>query len=289
MKRLLTILTVAAAIAYAGGISGQVVDAATGAPIADAQVVAKSANGDAGRAQTNERGVYLVDDLDPGDYNVGATARGYADARYPQQVPVRANKVTENINLRLAKERPELGAIAGRITDRRTGEPVKDAVILATDGRGRLETRSDGRGNYLLRGLKPGDYAVTAGARGYMKETYPRRVPVTADSVTGDIDFALAPGGGGGSGTISGTVYEKRTNEPIAGATVTAGRSGNSATTGRDGTYTITGLADGSYKVRVIKTGYRGASYPDPVVIRNGGAVRGIDFYLVPTSNRALD
>jgi len=191
MKRLLTILALVAAIVYAGGISGRVVDAATGEPVANARVLAKSTNGDAGRAQTNERGVYRINDLEPGSYKVVAMARGYAAARYPRRVPVRGDQVTEGINFRLAKERQQLGAIAGRITDRRTGEPIKDAVIVAAKGRAQMKTRSDGRGNYLLRELKPGDYTVTAGARGYVKETYPRPVPVTAGNVTKDIDFAL--------------------------------------------------------------------------------------------------
>jgi large repetitive protein len=191
MKRLLTMLALVAAVVYAGGISGQVVDATTGEPIAGAQVIAKSVNGDAGRAQTNERGVYRIADLEPGSYKVGAKARGYEEARYPRDVPVRGDQVTEDINFRLAGERQQLGAIAGRITDRRTGEPISGAVIVASRGRAQMKARSDGRGNYLLRGLRPGDYTVTAGARGYARETYPRPVPVTGGNVTNGIDFAL--------------------------------------------------------------------------------------------------
>jgi protocatechuate 3,4-dioxygenase beta subunit len=158
MKKLLTLLTLAATtIVCAGGISGQVADAVTGEPIANALVVAKSENGDAGRAQTNERGLYRIEGLEPGNYHVGAMARGYSEARYPGPVPVRGREITEGINFRLRKDRPELGAIAGKVTDRRAGEPVKGAVIVAIGGNGRQKSRSDGRGNYILKGHKPGD------------------------------------------------------------------------------------------------------------------------------------
>jgi threonine dehydratase len=108
-------------------------------------------------------------------------------------------------------------------------------------------------------------------------------------AVTG-IDIALAPmGGGGGNGSISGTVYNKKTNAPIAGAKVMASGCNRSATTGSDGTYTITGLADGSDTVRAMKSGYLCATYPTPVVITGGQAVTGIDFYLQITKNIAQD
>jgi uncharacterized surface anchored protein len=281
MKELLVALTLAAAVAFAGGITGQAVDAATGEPIANALVVAKSANGDAGREQTNERGVYRIGDLEPGEYDVAAMARGYVEARYPRPVPVRGNEVTEDINFRLAKERPELGAIAGRITDRRTGEPVKGAVVLATDGRGRLRTRADDRGNYLLRGLRPGDYAVTAAARGYVKETYPRRVPVTAGSVTKDIDFALAPKPR--PGAITGRVVDARTREPIAGAAVVArGENGDGrAVTDRRGFYTLK-LRPGEYRLVAKARGCTPEAYPRPVPVHPGRVTKDIDFALRP-------
>lgn len=167
MKKLLTLLTLAAAaVVYAGGISGRVADAVTGEPIAGALVIAKSVKGDAGRAQTTERGLYRIEGLEPGNYHVRARAHGYIEARYPGPVPVRGREITERINFRLRKARPDLGAIAGRVTDRRTGEPIKGAVVVASDGRGKLKARTDRKGNCLLRGLKPGKYAVTARASG---------------------------------------------------------------------------------------------------------------------------
>jgi len=278
MKKLLTLIALAAAtIAYAGGISGQVADAVTGEPIAGALVVAKSDNGDAGRAQTNERGLYRIEDLEPGNYHVGAMARGYNEARYPSPVPVRGREITEGIGFRLRKARPELGAIAGRVTDRRTGEPVSGAVVVATDGNGRLKVRADGRGNYILKGLKPGNYEVIAVARGYLKETFPRRVPVTAGNVTKDIDFALAPKPR--KGAIMGRVVDARTHEPVAGAVVTArGENGDGrAVTDRRGCYALR-LQPGAYRLVARARGYTPAVFPRPVPVHPGRVTKDIDF-----------
>jgi uncharacterized protein (DUF2141 family) len=179
------------------------------------------------------------------------------------------------------------GTIAGTITDSVTNAPIAGAKVMAGTCGQSATTGDDG--TYLIGGLAAGDYTVKAMKCGqYVMKTYPEQVHVAdGQNVTG-IDIALASMGGGGEGSISGTVYDKATNAPIAGAKVMAGGCKHSTTTASDGTYTISGLADGSYTVKAMKDGYKCATYPDPVVIEDGGAVTGIDFYLVGTSNRAL-
>ncbi len=181
------------------------------------------------------------------------------------------------------------GSIAGTITDSVTGLPIAGAKVMAGCC-GRSATTADD-GTYTIANLPAGDYTVKAMKCGaYVMKTYPTPVHVEEGQAVTGIDIALAPlGGGGGNGSISGTVYDKKTNAPIAGARVTAGCCGKYALTAEDGTYTITGLADGSYTVKAMKSGYQCATYPDPVVIQGGGAVTGIDFYLNPSSYKALD
>jgi uncharacterized surface anchored protein len=180
------------------------------------------------------------------------------------------------------------GSISGIVTDSVTGLPIEGAKVMAGCGR-MATTGSDG--SYTIANLAAGDYTVKASkCNTYVMKQYPTPVHVDEGQAVNGIDFALAPmGGGGGNGSISGTVYDKATNAPIAGAKVTAGGCRNSATTGSDGIYTITGLADGSYTVRAMKTGYKCATYPSPVVISGGQAVTGIDFHLISSNIRALD
>jgi uncharacterized protein (DUF2141 family) len=181
------------------------------------------------------------------------------------------------------------GSIAGTITDSVTGYPIAGAKVTV-GGCGRAATTGDD-GTYTIANLAPGSYTVTAmKCHAYYAKSYPTPVRVEEGQAVTGIDIALRPmGGGGGSGSISGTVVDAATNEPIAGAKVTAGSCGRSAMTGDDGTYTIANLADGSYTVKAMKSGYHCATYPTPVVIENGQPVTGIDFSLQPRSLQALD
>jgi hypothetical protein len=180
-------------------------------------------------------------------------------------------------------------SIAGTITDSVTNAPIAGAKVTAGCCGSGATTGEDG--TYIIENLAAGDYTVKAMKCGaYAMKVYPTAVHVEEGQAVTGIDIALAPmGGGGGNGSISGTVYDKRTNAPIAGAKVMTGCCGNYVLTAEDGTYTVSGLADGSYTVKAVKSGYRCATYPDPVVIQSGGAVTGINLYLVGTAYQALD
>ncbi len=178
------------------------------------------------------------------------------------------------------------GSISGVVTDSATGLPISGAMVCG--GCGHMATTGPD-GSYIIANLDAGDYTVKASKCGsYVMKQYPTPVHVNAGQAVTGISFALAPMGGGGNGSIAGTVYDKLTNAPIAGAKVMAGCCGRYATTGSDGTYIITGLADGSYTVKAMKNGYLCATYPSPVVISGGQPVTGIDFHLMP-ANRALN
>jgi uncharacterized protein (DUF2141 family) len=181
------------------------------------------------------------------------------------------------------------GSISGTITDAVTGSPISGAKVVAGGCSRYAMTGSDGR--YTIAKLAAGDYTVSAMKMGaYMMKSYPGTVHVADGQAVTGIDIALAPmGGGGGNGSISGTVYDKKTNAPIAGARVTASGCSRYAMTGSDGKYTIAGLADDSYTVRAMKSGYLCATYPTPVVITNGQPVTGIDLYLQSSKHIAQD
>lgn len=179
------------------------------------------------------------------------------------------------------------GSISGVITDSAAGGPIAGAMVMAGCGHS-ATTGNDG--SYTIPSLAAGDYAVKAMKCGqYVMKQYPGMVSVAEGQAVTGINIALAPmGGGGGNGSISGFVYNKATGAPVAGARVMAG-CGHSATTGSDGSYTLAGLADGSYTVRAMAGGYQCVTYPSPVVISGGQAVTGIDLYLVPQTNKALN
>lgn len=86
-----------------------------------------------------------------------------------------------------------------------------------------------------------------------------------------------------GTGSISGVVTDSTTGAPIEGVKVAAGCCGGKyAYTNTDGSYTITELAAGTYRVKATRDGYVMKMYPRQVPVAEGQAVTGIDFALVP-------
>lgn len=207
------------------------------------------------------------------------------------------------------------GSIAGVVSD--ANGPVAGAYVTAgrarlAGGRGPHDVGGDeldgGRGGpgggkgvqtdengaYTIASLCAGQYIVSAGKKDVGMGMYdsdndgkPNPVELTADApaATG-INITLAmpqrptpvPACENGQGSISGKVTDKDGNA-VEGASVHAfGRGGKAeGTTGADGTYSLTGLCNGSYMVSAHKEGVGGGSYdadgnhrPDAVELADG-------------------
>jgi protocatechuate 3,4-dioxygenase beta subunit len=284
MKRLLSSGLILAAFTVAlagdlGAVTGRVVNAVTGDPISGATVKLQTANSRPVQVTTNDRGVYAARNLEPGQYRVTANARGFEPAAWPEPVAVRAGQVVEDINFRLRPARPDVGAIAGRVLDRITGEPVPGAVVAARGRGGAGKGVTDRHGSYVIRGLPAGEYALKAKARHYLKTDYPGPVTVRAGEVTEDINFGLVPKPR--KGAIAGRVVNARTGEPVASALVTAigeGDAGRCVTNAR-GVYRIK-VRPGPYRVNCRARGFEPETFPRPVPVRPGAVTDGIDFEL---------
>lgn len=278
------ILLLGMSLAFASGygsIAGTVTDATSGNPIPNALVTAQGRNNAGGQAYTDERGHYLIENLEPGHYRVRAEHRHYEPGAYGSPVRVMANQPSTGIHIRLRPRQRDPGAITGRVTDRATGEPIPGAVVVARGPNGGARGLTNRNGEYAIRGLQPGRYQVAAMAKRYLRELYPEPVIVQAGQVTPDINFELTRQPA--RGAIAGQVLEAGTNRPIAGATVVA-RAENSifrSVTDRHGFYRIH-LPAGEYQVAARKPGYETETYPRPVTVRPREITGGIDFHLRP-------
>ena len=194
------------------------------------------------------------------------------------------------------------GSIAGVVRDD-NGAPIADVRVLAwanttpspgrmPGGFGRAVTAADG--SYLIEGLPQGEYHVRAEARGFIGEFYDgvsdlasaTTVSVATQPVTG-IDFALGSGG-----SISGTITDEDSGDPLAHAFVKV-RAANhrferGARTDANGQYTVDGLPDDDYIVFAAAHRHLGEFYDDAqdpqqaatVNVSGAADVTGIDFEL---------
>lgn len=183
------------------------------------------------------------------------------------------------LNFALPNSAAGAGSIAGTITDFGTGQPVSGVCVNATTvGSGpSASATTNAVGAYTINGLPIDGYIVsvdpTCGGQStstYSPETYPvNPVSVSASTMNvTDVNFGLWSTNAPGPGTISGTITDNFTGAAIGGACVSAANmlsgpinqedtsvnGGATVTANSDGSYSIGGLADGTYAITVDPT-----------------------------------
>jgi protocatechuate 3,4-dioxygenase beta subunit len=275
-----------------GSISGRVTDETTGIPLPMAHIWAYGGSCPpcGAEAWSDTAGYYLIQHLTAAQYVVKVHKDGYVDEVYPDSVTVVEGQNTPNIDFALTPM-GEPGSISGTVIDSMTGEPIRCAHISAYGEFGHGQAHTDSLGHYTISGLYPGSYFVTAWAMHYYPQDYPDTVLVVESQNTSNIDFALVPYGGPGTGVISGTVMRDTVSEPdlIPFAIVFAiswGGHWGFDITDSTGSYTIEGLQTDDYYVFAVAPGYVGEFYDNVYTWEEATLVTpdayGINFHLAP-------
>jgi Carboxypeptidase regulatory-like domain len=140
-----------------GILTGKLLDAATGEPIPEVEVVLTGGGGSPKVLLTDARGEFQAADLQPGRYAVATHAPRYRDQRVPAEIVAgEQNQVEIRLEARPA-------SIAGKLLTA-DGKPVAGATITLRDDAGNpvgsLTTLADG--SFGTTGLKPGTYTLQA-------------------------------------------------------------------------------------------------------------------------------
>lgn len=237
-----------------GSITGTVLNAQTSAPIAGASILIFPSGSFIPVFETaaDQNGSFTAGSLQPGAYSVTAAASNFGTISVGALVSSGAATAVE-ISLS-----PLPAAISGQITDQ-SGNPLPDAVIRILDQNQNVvgSGAADLNGNYSIGNLAPGTYTVSASAPNY--GTGLQGVSVLADQTLTGVNLALTAN----PGSISGTVTNIATAEPLAGAIVTIrtlqGDSNavvQTVNTDESGNYLAQGLAPGSYSVTAAVFGF---------------------------------
>jgi hypothetical protein len=140
-----------------GLLTGVLLDAATGEPIGEVEVVITGGGGQPKVLLTDAKGQFQAEDLPPGRYAVASHAPRYRDQRVPAEIIAGESKQVE---IRL-EARP--ASIAGKLLTA-DGKPVAGATITLRDDAGNpvgsFVTLADG--SFGTTGLKPGTYTLQA-------------------------------------------------------------------------------------------------------------------------------
>ncbi len=189
----------------------------------------------------------------PGTYLVSFTEPGYNTRSYIVQTQLGANVTLDTVLT------PGTGSLSGTVTGP-TG-PLGGVSITVSDGAITITTvtptTGPGVGTWSVTGLNtPDDYLVSASAPGYGTQTTTASLGPSA-SLAG-VDLVMKPG----VGSISGTVTDASSGQPVGDVTVTAtdGTQRATATTSTVapvGTYTLANLAiPGTWTLSVSGQGW---------------------------------
>ena len=174
-------------------LRGRVLDA-RGAPIAHALVQALGPRGLTQGVESDARGRYVLDRLEPGEYRVEAVKRGLM-ALTPGQnqspidyvlmnrssdrrrvVSLRADQAVDAVDLVLTRGASVSGTIVDEFGEPMQGVSVAPLELRAINGQIRAlqvvsalsSATTDDRGRYRLQGLQPGAYVIRARAGGIL-------------------------------------------------------------------------------------------------------------------------
>lgn len=253
-------------------VRGQVIEHATGRPLANFGVRLRSAYAGnevsqaipgTGQAVTNANGEYVIAGVQPsGDatYFVEAWARGYAPAR-SREFAVEADRDVTGIDVRLGHG----GKLRGRVVDA-NGAPLAGALVSPRDNAwlpnnpfggmfgavesiapDAVETLTDAQGAFVLDNLGPQLYQLSISATGFASATR-RDVVITLDQETDLGEVKLLRGA-----NLQGTLLDA--GKPLVGGWIELASVDAEDTlvyrvkTGPLGAYAITNVVPGNYRL----------------------------------------
>jgi len=244
-----------------GAMTGQVTDAEDGSAISGAEV-----SDGIRTAVTDAVGMYTIDDVSPGSYQVTASKEGYQTSSLTVNVP---SGITALANFSLSQIIVP-GSITGSVTDAEDGSPIAGAAV--TDGTRTVTT--DASGKYTIADVPAGSYEVTASKEGYHSSSLTVTVLSRSSAVANLVlTQVIVPG------SITGSVTDAEDGSPIAGAAVTDGT--RMTTTDATGKYNIANVPAGTYQVTASKEGYVSVTLTATVV---SGGISVMNFSLNPKS-----
>jgi len=222
-------------------LSGKVVDALSGKPLPGA--VVKVMNTDL-QVTADANGRYSFANLPYGEQFLVAYVHDHeAVSMNPKVAP----GMSGDLDFRLPPT--TVGVIAGRVTDARTGLPIKN-VRVRLWGSALLSALTEHDGTYKIMSVPVGVHDLSFVHPMYREGARPA-VRVEAEQTT-VVDVALV--GRPLTGSLTGTVRDEDTLAPLAGARVSA--CGKAVTADSQGRYTLSGLPSGLVGIQVEADGY---------------------------------
>ncbi len=239
-----------------GTISGTVIDASTGLPIAG--VVFDLGGGLSGVSSAS--GQFAISNVPRGNYTATLTASGYVSQAYTIAFPAGATGNLGALALYAVSSNtaPTSLTLNGLVVDGVTRAPIAGATVTLIETGATVTSGADGR--FVLSGITLTSFTLSTTATGYPSGTLTISVSAFGQA---EITVALAPPGTGTvTSTLAGTVRDAQSSAPIPGARVSIETTNLSAVADANGHYTLSGIDQLHFRVMASAVGYQQASSP---------------------------
>lgn len=232
-----------------GTVTGGVRDVLTGTALSGASVrLEQSSVIKYGPVSTSASGVYTINNVVPGSYNVVALATNYQNGSFSITASS-GQTTTQNFALT-----PTTGTVKGGIRDEITGSPLVGATVRLEQNSSIIDTtNTNSNGEYIFYNVSPGTYNDVGLATGYQNSLI--SISVSA-GVTTNQNLALTPK----YGTVTGGVRDDVTGVPLVGASVRLEQNSSivdTTSTNANGEYAFYNVSPGSYNDVGLATGYQ--------------------------------
>ena len=240
-----------------GTLTGQVVDATTGQPVAAATL---TLNGNTAATSASD-GSFSFAAIPRENCQIQVAANGYASRTYSFVFAPgdSGNLGTLPIFASTGGSSPTTLTLIGTVIDGIDNHPLAGASVTLAQS-GQVYT-ADPNGQFTVSGLTSLTFTVTISAAGYQTRSFSGSASGFGQ-VSGS--FALTPISSSGTGTtstISGTVTDATSGKPIAGATVAISGTSISATSATDGSYLLANIQPLTLTIAVSASGYQSRKY----------------------------
>jgi len=179
--------------AMLGKVSGIVTNSLDGSPVEETLVEAIDQGQIVASTLSLPDGSYLLEDMEPGLYDIKASAAGFS-SNTRNDVLVESAAETQSIDFALMS----YGSISGVVVQHGNNKPVRKAKVEAVQANVVLGTTTTGSdGSYIIESLEGGVYDVCATASSF-ETGFQSGIVVSPGQDTPNVDFVLnkKPGSG---------------------------------------------------------------------------------------------
>jgi hypothetical protein len=239
-----------------GTLSGQIIDATTSRAIAGAALTLSGG----GSATSGADGSFSFTSVPRGNYQIQTSATGYAARSYSFVFAAGQNGGLGALPLYPATgaTAPTTLTVSGTVVDGIDNHALAGASVAVAGGQ---TLTTDATGSFTLSGLTSLSFSLSISATGYQTGGFSGTASGFGQ-VAGT--FPLTPAGTGNGATTStlkGTVTNAVSNQPIAGALITAAGTSLSATSSTSGTFEIDNIAPLTLALTASAAQYTARSY----------------------------